>query len=67
MYAGSSEPEGWLFCDGRQLPHTGTGNYSELYAAIGFLTQIQVNLALLVIKDLLAIFLEYRTYPVEFQ
>ena len=35
MYAGSTEPEGWLFCDGRQVLHTGTGNYSELYAAIG--------------------------------
>ena len=35
MYAGATEPEGWLFCDGRQVLHTGTGNYSELYAAIG--------------------------------
>ena len=35
MYAGSSEPAGWLFCDGRQLLHTGTGNRSELYDAIG--------------------------------
>tara|TARA_Y100000310_G_scaffold252242_1_gene258925 strand:+ start:952 stop:2367 length:1416 start_codon:yes stop_codon:yes gene_type:complete len=35
MFAGSSEPEGWIFCDGRQLLHTGTGNFSELYAAIG--------------------------------
>jgi microcystin-dependent protein len=35
MYAGSSEPEGWLFCDGREFLHTGTGNKSELYAAIG--------------------------------
>ena len=35
MYAGSTEPAGWLFCDGRQLLNTGTGNRSELYAAIG--------------------------------
>lgn len=32
-YAGSGEPAGWLFCDGRALPRT--GQYASLFAAIG--------------------------------
>src|SRR5690554_6863461 len=32
MYAGSSEPDGWLFCDGREVSRT---TYAELFAVIG--------------------------------
>lgn len=32
-YAGSGEPAGWLFCDGRALPRT--GQYASLFASIG--------------------------------
>ena len=35
MFAGATLPEGWLWCDGAEYLHTGTGNKSELYAAIG--------------------------------
>jgi microcystin-dependent protein len=34
MYAGSSDPAGWLLCDGRSLATTGT--YSELFNVIAY-------------------------------
>ncbi len=32
LFAGNYEPEGWAFCDGRQLP---INNYAALYSLIG--------------------------------
>ena len=35
MYAGSSEPEGWVFCDGSAYDGTASGAYNNLYDVIG--------------------------------
>ena len=35
LYAGSSEPEGWVFCDGSAYDGTASGAYNNLYDVIG--------------------------------
>jgi microcystin-dependent protein len=35
MYAGSSEPEGWVFCDGSAYDGTASGAYNNLFDVIG--------------------------------
>ena len=35
MFAGSSEPEGWVFCDGSAYDGTASGKYNNLFDVIG--------------------------------